>query len=102
MPRPRDPAPGTRSRKHQDVNNYLQVTKCELLGLSDLRTESETVRNTLAAYLNELSTTRPAPRRRPSSPAFSRGPIATSSTAVSATGPARARASPWDRGARTP
>jgi alpha-amylase len=37
-----------------DFNNYLQATKCELVSLSDLRTESEKVRNTLAAYLNKL------------------------------------------------
>jgi alpha-amylase len=37
-----------------DFNNFLQVTKCELVGLSDLRTESEYVRSTLAAYLNKL------------------------------------------------
>ncbi len=37
-----------------DFNNYLQVTKCELVGLSDLRTESAHVRATLAAYLNKL------------------------------------------------
>jgi alpha-amylase len=37
-----------------DFNNYLQATKCELLGLSDLRTESEKVRSTLAGYLNKL------------------------------------------------
>jgi len=37
-----------------DFNNYLQVTKCELLGLADLRTESDYVRSTLAGYLNKL------------------------------------------------
>ncbi|OLB79774.1 MAG: alpha-amylase, partial [Actinobacteria bacterium 13_2_20CM_2_71_6] len=37
-----------------DFNNFLQVTKCELVGLSDLRTESEKIRSTLAAYLNKL------------------------------------------------
>jgi alpha-amylase len=37
-----------------DFNNFLQVTKCELLGLADLRTESEHVRGTLSAYLNKL------------------------------------------------
>src|SRR5260370_9986063 len=36
-----------------DFNNYLQVTKCELVSLADLRTESEKVRDTLAAYLNK-------------------------------------------------
>jgi alpha-amylase len=38
----------------EDFNNFLQVTKCELLGLADLRTESEHVRSTLAGYLNKL------------------------------------------------
>jgi alpha-amylase len=37
-----------------DFNNYLQVTRCELLGLADLRTESDHVRATIAAYLNKL------------------------------------------------
>ncbi|MGI8665575.1 MAG: alpha-amylase [Jatrophihabitans sp.] len=37
-----------------DFNSYTQVFKCELVGLSDLRTESNTVRDTLAAYLNKL------------------------------------------------
>ena len=37
-----------------DFNNYLQVTKCELVSLADLRTESNKVRDTLAAYLNKL------------------------------------------------
>ncbi len=37
-----------------DFNDYLQVTKCELVSLSDLRTESEHVRATLAQYLNKL------------------------------------------------
>ena len=37
-----------------DFNDYAQVTRCELVSLSDLRTESEKVRATLAAYLNKL------------------------------------------------
>jgi len=37
-----------------DFNNYLQVTKCELVSLSDLRTETTYVRDTLAGYLNKL------------------------------------------------
>jgi alpha-amylase len=37
-----------------DFNNYLEVTKCELVGLADLRTESDSVRDTLAGYLNKL------------------------------------------------
>ena len=38
----------------EDFNNLLQVTKCELLGLSDLRTESPVVRDTVADYMNTL------------------------------------------------
>ena len=38
----------------QDFNNYTQVFNCELGGLADLRTQSEYVRDTLAAYLNKL------------------------------------------------
>ena len=37
-----------------DFNDYLQVTKCELVGLSDLRTESDQVRSQIAGYLNKL------------------------------------------------
>jgi alpha-amylase len=37
-----------------DYSNYTEVTECELLGLADLRTESENVRNILAGYLNKL------------------------------------------------
>jgi alpha-amylase len=37
-----------------DFNNYLQVTHCELLGLADLRTESDHVLTVLAGYLNKL------------------------------------------------
>jgi alpha-amylase len=37
-----------------DFNNYLEVTKCELVSLSDLRTETEYVRSRLAGYLNKL------------------------------------------------
>jgi alpha-amylase len=37
-----------------DFNNFLQVTKCELLGLADLRTESDHVQTALAGYLNKL------------------------------------------------
>src|SRR5262249_3927771 len=37
-----------------DFNNFLQVTHCELLGLADLRTESDHVLTVLAAYLNKL------------------------------------------------
>jgi alpha-amylase len=38
----------------QDFNDYTQVFHCELLGLADLRTDTDYVRNTLAAYLNKL------------------------------------------------
>jgi alpha-amylase len=44
----------TASGNIEDFNNYLQVTKCELVSLSDLRTETAYVRNRLAAYLNKL------------------------------------------------
>jgi alpha-amylase len=44
----------TASGNIEDFNDYLQVTKCELVSLSDLRTETEHVRATLAAYLNKL------------------------------------------------
>jgi alpha-amylase len=38
----------------QDFNNKLQVFKCNLLGLEDLRTQTDKVQGTLAAYLNKL------------------------------------------------
>ncbi|HET9649317.1 MAG TPA: alpha-amylase family glycosyl hydrolase [Microlunatus sp.] len=38
----------------EDFNNLAQVRYCELVGLSDLRTDTSTVRKTLAAYLNKL------------------------------------------------
>jgi alpha-amylase len=38
----------------EDFNNQQQVFKCELLGLADLRTDTNAVRNTLADYLNKL------------------------------------------------
>ncbi|MEO6702116.1 MAG: alpha-amylase family glycosyl hydrolase, partial [Jatrophihabitantaceae bacterium] len=37
-----------------DFNNYTQVFKCELVSLSDLRTEDPTVQAKLAGYLNKL------------------------------------------------
>ena len=37
-----------------DFNNLAQVRNCELVGLSDLRTDTAKVRKTLAAYLNKL------------------------------------------------
>jgi alpha-amylase len=53
---PVPPAAGSADREGsiQDFNDYTQVFKCELVGLSDLRTETTKVRNTLAAYLNKL------------------------------------------------
>jgi alpha-amylase len=38
----------------QDFNNKLQVFKCNLVGLEDLRTETNKVQTELAAYLNKL------------------------------------------------
>ncbi len=38
----------------EDYNNLLQVRKCELVGLADLRTETDAVQAKLAAYLNKL------------------------------------------------
>jgi alpha-amylase len=37
-----------------DFNNYTQVFKCELVSLSDLRTETDSVQAKLARYLNKL------------------------------------------------
>jgi alpha-amylase len=37
-----------------DFNNYTQVFKCELVSLSDLRTETSSVQSKLAGYLNKL------------------------------------------------
>jgi alpha-amylase len=37
-----------------DFNNLIQVRKCELSSLADLRTETPVVQKTLAAYLNKL------------------------------------------------
>jgi alpha-amylase len=37
-----------------DFNDYTQVFKCELVGLSDLRTETDYVQTRLAGYLNKL------------------------------------------------
>jgi alpha-amylase len=37
-----------------DYNDFTEVTKCELVGLSDLRTESGYVRGKIADYLNDL------------------------------------------------
>jgi len=38
----------------QDFNDVRQVTRCELVSLSDLRTETASVQAKLAAYLNKL------------------------------------------------
>jgi alpha-amylase len=38
----------------EDFNNEQQVFRCELLGLADLRTDTDRVRDRLAAYLNKL------------------------------------------------
>ena len=38
----------------QDFNNKLQVFKCNLVGLEDLRTETAPVRSKLAGFLNKL------------------------------------------------
>jgi alpha-amylase len=50
------PAAGTGSREGniEDFNDYRQVFECELVGLSDLRTESAKVRRTVTRYLNTL------------------------------------------------
>ena len=56
-----------------DFNNFTQVTKCELVGLSDLRTESDHVRARSRGYLNKLlsygvrdsGSTRPSTSARP-------------------------------------
>ncbi len=49
-----DPGSGSQEGSVTDFNDYTQVFNCELVGLADLRTQSEKVRNTLAAYLNKL------------------------------------------------
>jgi alpha-amylase len=53
---PVPPGPGSADLEGsiQDFNDYTQVFHCELLGLADLRTDTDYVRNTLAAYLNKL------------------------------------------------
>jgi alpha-amylase len=38
----------------EDFNNLIQVRNCELVGLSDLRTEKASVQAELAGYLNKL------------------------------------------------
>ena len=49
-----DPATGSQAGSIADFNDYRQVFNCELVGLSDLRTQSTKVRRQLAAYLNKL------------------------------------------------
>jgi alpha-amylase len=53
---PVPPATGSADREGSiaDFNDYTQVFNCELVGLSDLRTQSSSVRATIAAYLNKL------------------------------------------------
>ncbi|PZS13936.1 MAG: alpha-amylase [Pseudonocardiales bacterium] len=51
---PVPPGPGSQNGEIKDFNNYRQVTTCELVSLSDLRTETTYVRDTIAAYLNKL------------------------------------------------
>ncbi|MEP7179960.1 MAG: alpha-amylase family protein [Pseudonocardiales bacterium] len=53
---PIPPATGSTDREGSiaDFNDYTQVFNCELVGLADLRTQSNYVRDTLAAYLNKL------------------------------------------------
>jgi alpha-amylase len=53
---PVPPATGSADQEGSilDFNDYTQVFKCELVGLSDLRTETTYVRNELAGYLNKL------------------------------------------------
>jgi alpha-amylase len=53
-PVPPDNGSGSQEGSIQDFNDYTQVFNCELVGLSDLRTQSNKVRDTLAAYLNKL------------------------------------------------
>ncbi len=53
---PIPPAAGSGSRAGDitDFNDYRQVFRCELVSLSDLRTETTKVRRQLAAYMNKL------------------------------------------------
>ncbi len=53
-PVPPDNGSGSQEGSIQDFNDYTQVFNCELVGLSDLRTQSNDVRHTLADYLNKL------------------------------------------------
>jgi alpha-amylase len=49
-----DASTGSQAGSIADFNNYTQVFNCELVGLSDLDTSSDKVRDTVAAYLNKL------------------------------------------------
>ena len=49
-----DPKSGSQAGSIADFNDYRQVFNCELVGLSDLRTQSTKVRKQLAGYLNKL------------------------------------------------
>ena len=53
-PVPADAGTGSTEGNIQDFNDYTQVFNCELVGLSDLKTNTAKVQNTLAAYLNKL------------------------------------------------
>ena len=50
------PAAGSTDREGSiaDFNDYTQVFNCELVGLSDLRTDTNYVRTRIAGYLNKL------------------------------------------------
>jgi alpha-amylase len=45
---------GSQNGSIDDFNDYRQVTKCELVGLSDLATDTPYVQDKIAAYLNKL------------------------------------------------
>lgn len=53
-PVPPDKGTGSREGNIADFNDPKQVFNCELVGLSDLRTETTYVRDRLAGYLNKL------------------------------------------------
>jgi alpha-amylase len=46
--------PNPDDQVHDYNDDFTEVTKCELLGLADLRTEAPNVRNTIAGYLNKM------------------------------------------------
>jgi alpha-amylase len=49
-----DPTTAAGQNTILNFNDYRQVTKCELLALPDLRSETSYVRHTIAGYLNKL------------------------------------------------